>query len=205
MIATPPMVGVPRLTRWPAGPSSRISCPKPRSRKYRTIARGEQDREQQRGDGGEQDRFHSRPVLPRAFARVNGRRRGVPERDGDSFEACGSGCLHQYHVSGPKLVAAAVSMRSIRVGDPRRLTIPGAFQSGAVGDRPGGRTPTAISRDVQSHGEAADRVVLGPRHPRPARPSRRARRPRAPPGPADARPAPAARPASTPDWRCRRR
>jgi hypothetical protein len=37
MIATPPMVGVPRLTRWPGGPSLRISCPKPRSRKYRTM------------------------------------------------------------------------------------------------------------------------------------------------------------------------
>src|SRR5262245_26615757 len=28
-IATPPMVGVPRLDLWPSGPSSRISCPKP--------------------------------------------------------------------------------------------------------------------------------------------------------------------------------
>ncbi len=38
MIATPPMVGVPRLTRWVCGPSTRISCPNPWRRKYRTTS-----------------------------------------------------------------------------------------------------------------------------------------------------------------------
>ena len=139
MIATPPMVGVPRLTRWPGGPSLRISCPKPRSRKYRTITGVNRIENNSAETAASRIVFTpARPPL-RAFARVNGRRRGVPERDGDSFEACGSGCLHEYHVSGPKLVLQQYQ-RSIRVGDPRRLTIPGAFQSGAVCHRPGGRT-----------------------------------------------------------------
>ena len=92
----------------------------------------------------------SRPARPplRASARVDGRRRGVPERDGDPFQARRAGRLHQHDVAGPQLVRSSIE-RGIRVGThvDSPFQEPSRAAPCAIGRA---ASPTAMSRDMSS-------------------------------------------------------
>ena len=139
MIATPPIVGVPRLTRWVCGPSSRISWPKPVPAEERTTSGVTQDRDEQRDDGGDQDRLHAcarppRPCRLRPSPAGSADRRRAPSATRSrpaAREAFTSTTSPGRSSSRSSAIAASTS------GTQLGLAVPRAFQSGAVLDRPG--------------------------------------------------------------------
>ena len=207
-MATPPMVGVPRLTRWRLRAVVADLLAEPAAAEVGDDQRSAQDRgraARTRRRSGSSSRLSPPPPPASRLAR------GEPTASSAIASATRSQArrarrLHQHHVAGPQLGPQQRRRAASTSGTHCAVPAPRAFQSRAVADRPGRRADRDQARYAQPAATRPERLVLGGSVGARARPSRRAPRTsgrRSLRG--DGRPARAARPASTRDWRCRRR
>ena len=124
-MATPPMVGVPRLVRCRCGPSVRISCPNPRRRKKATTNGVTSIEPSSEKTAAMRIVFTPRRLPLPGVGLAPGQAALIilGERECDPFEARRTRGLDEHDVCGPQLGPQQIERRR-SVGHPLRSTRP---------------------------------------------------------------------------------